>query len=149
MKFEVSKKSVFEISGIKRIVVNKIRYVHGEKVKVGKTFIWELTQTKKGLRWFKYDYALLEELKKNTATPEEYREFAQKAILDGNAPDKMHNSIQKAMRDKYMRVWFSGETCNVELNVTSHIGKLVLESTRNVMNYIIEVRKLIREAEES
>lgn len=139
---------MFEISGIKKIMVNKIKVVHGGKQKVGKTFVWELTQTKKGLRWFKYEYELLEELKKNTATPEEFREFADKAILDGYPQDKMHRSIQKAMRKKDVRVWFSGETCNIELNLTSATRALVLTSTKNVMNYIMDVRKTLKQMEE-
>jgi hypothetical protein len=52
------------------------------------------------------------------------------------------------MRDKDKRVWFSGDTCNIEMNATIAIRDIILTSTKNVMNYITDVRKVLKELEE-
>jgi putative heme iron utilization protein len=99
------------------------------------------------MRWFKYDYELIEELKKNCSTPEEFREFADKAIMDGVSPAQMHRSIQDSMHHKMVRIWFSGETCNVERNLSKFHDALLRGAAKAVTDIAVSVMEQLSKAE--
>jgi hypothetical protein len=113
MNFNIERKSSFEITGITKVVHTCVAVKDGKMVKVGRTFVWEKTQTKKGLRWLKYDMEMLKEISDHI-TDDSQAEFKEKTILDGESLVHMHEQILGAMEDDSIRVWFSGDTCNIE-----------------------------------
>lgn len=117
MRFDFGYPGSFEITGIKKVVVNEIRMNGKVKEKVGKTFVWELAHVGKGARWLKYEWGVIAAIEGAKMSKEESSEFAKKAILDGASPLEIHDSIMNTMHQKAARVWFSGETCNVEITL--------------------------------
>lgn len=101
MKFPISPRGHFEIVGIKNVVENKVKIIDGKKVRVEETHIWKTRQTKKGLRWLKYQWG-----------------FDFPSVLDGLSLEEMHMYIHKCMMTESISVWFSGNTCNIEFNLT-------------------------------
>jgi hypothetical protein len=101
MKFPISPTGSFEIVGIKNVVENVVKIVDGKKVRVEETHIWKTRQTKKGLRWLKYQWG-----------------FDFPSVLDGLSLEEMHMYIHKCMMEESVSVWFSGNTCNIEFNQT-------------------------------
>lgn len=117
MRFDFGYPGSFEITGIKKVVVNEIRMNGKVKEKVGKTFVWELAHVGKGARWLKYEWGVIAAIEGAKMSKEEASEFAKKAILDGASPLEIHDSIMNSMGREEMRVWFSGDTCNVEITL--------------------------------
>lgn len=109
---------MFQVSGIKKVVHNVVECRDGEKVKVEPTTVWELAHTAKGDRWLKYEMGTLAELRKKNLPDAEFAAEAKRLIKSGCSPAEMNHSIRDAMRHRAMNVWFSGDTCNVEKNVT-------------------------------
>jgi hypothetical protein len=110
MKFSFVNRGSLEITGIKKVVVNSVTINGKVKEKEGKTYVWELAHVKKGFRWLKYEMGSLQ----GNKSPEELRAL----ILDGASQGEVHDSIMEAMTHPAVHVWFSGDTCNIEVNLT-------------------------------
>lgn len=145
MRF-VSKKgheTAFEISGIKKVVHTSIKVINGKKVKVGKAFIWELATTSRGKRWLKYEAGSLAALTAKNLPDAEFKVEARKLILDGATPEHMHRDIYNAMRHKAMHVWFSGETCNIENNLTAYTQMVMHDGAKQTAQFIKDIAEHI------
>lgn len=117
MRFPIRPVGEVEISNIKYVVENTIRMtpeikvqnektgeIHVErpatKEKVGETFIWSLTTLKSGrTRWLKFKWGQL---------------AVMEHVLDGKSEAQMITFIEHAAMNGGQRVWFSGDTCNIE-----------------------------------
>lgn len=145
MRFSFGHRGKFEITGIKKVVVNEVRMNGKVKEKVGKTFVWELAHVTKGERWLKYEWGVLAAIKGTPMSKEDCAEFAKKAILDGSSPSEIHDSLVTAMNLKWANVWFSGDTCNVEINLTMKEG-LARDQRKELRSLLIEASRLVNRA---
>lgn len=140
MKFKTQEGTI-QISGITRVVVNAVKVIEGKKVKVNPTYLWQLTAVKKGERWLKYE---MESFNKARTVLE-----LNQGILDGVSREEMHMQLAYAMEQEDFTVWFSGNTCNVEHNLTlcdeiveRKVGKMkmriAIEKVKEHIDRIIE-----------
>jgi hypothetical protein len=123
MRFPISPTGSFEIVGIKKVVENVVKVVDGIKYRTEETKVWKPRQTKKGLRWLKYQWG-----------------FDFPSVLDGMSPEEMHMYLHDCMMAESVTVWFSGDTCNIEFNQTLQ-EKIEAEACRQCKALINDAMK--------
>ena len=117
MKF-TTKDGKFEVSNLTKVVANDVelnidhktkghpaRLCHKQKCDKP-TIVHVKTQTAKGERWLKYRIRGL--------LPEHYEDLKPE---DGSTPEEIRDCIQATMARPGFRVWFSGDTCNIERQI--------------------------------
>jgi len=104
----------FEVNHLNCVVVSRIKNVPALKDKKGHVTIsaykehvepqefWRISEDKKELKWFRRQY---------------YEQTDRDSIIGGKSHKDMTEYIDTAMRLAFHRVSFSGETCNIEIDV--------------------------------